>query len=1025
MKKLFRSTVGSYFCKRVNFLLYFTLFTVFLASAQSSAQTNGIIKDKVGMPIPGVNIIIQGTTIGTQTDFDGRYTIDAKKGDVLIFSYIGYKSQKITVADSTTINLIMEEEASALDEVIVVGYGAMKKSDVIGSLSSVKVEEAVSLPTADVGSMLQGRASGVQITLNNAEPGGSSNILIRGRNSISGGNAPLVIVDGVPFNDINDVNPNAIESIEVLKDAASQAIYGARASNGVILITTKSGKAGKMVVSYDTFFAYQNVDRNFEFMDGFENAQIRREAQRFANERDLILQGNFDAGWAPEATIFPFDIQRQALQTGEFVDWEQVAFNENALKQNHSINLSGGTNKFKYSSSLRYFNQEGVLQGSGYDQYDIRTNAEIKLSDVVSVGTNITYSHTNRGRSAIDGATIANSPLASIFNEDGTFRQFPNGEANFFNPLIDLEEETQNFWEDKLILNLYADFKITEGLNYRLKGSTNQRFTKQERYSSSKSRIGLNTDGQGYIDHRKDNWLVLENIFTYNKDIGDHNIDATFVNALEKQTFSRQRLNGQGFPNDLLGVHAIETSLLQSLNHAQNDRSLVSFMGRFQYGYKDKYMINLTMRADGSSVFATENKWGYFPSIALGWTLTKESFMESFSEKIGLSNLKLRASYGQVGNQAIGPYQTLGTANDYGYVFGNPGSVNSSIGYAPGGRLPNPNLRWETTSTLNTALDFAFLNGKIDGTIEYYNTQTRDLLLSRSIPSLSGYTSIRDNLGQVENQGLEVSLNYNIITTEDFYLSFGTNVFGNRNKIVALYGDLDGDGIEDDNVAQEQFIGQPIDVDYDYQFDGIWQQTNAGSNGLINASDGNAIFNGVFTYPGDIRLRDVDGDGVITPNDRIVIPSQADWTGSFTLNGGYKGFDFLVDVFTVQGLTKLNPYLHANNRGGALNGNKNGISRDYYTPERPSLTVPRPNTNINNLRTLAYQDASYWRIRNITLGYTFPDKVLERMSLSNLRIFVTGFNMFTWTDYLSYSPEVNPDDYPETRDLTIGLNIKF
>lgn len=1019
--------------QRVHFLLYSTLLTCFItmgaysAHAQSSEKTpiNGQVLDENNLPLAGASVIEVGTTNGAQTDFDGVFKLNTNKNATLRISYIGFTTVEVPLNGKTNIIVNLKENAESLDQIVVVGYGSQKKSDVIGSVTSIKVEEAVSLPTADVGSMLLGRAPGVQVTVNNAEPGGNSNILIRGRNSISGGNSPLVIVDGVPFNDINDVNPNAIDSIEILKDAASQAIYGARASNGVILITTKAGKAGKAQISYDSFFAVQNTTRNFEFMDGFENAQIRREAQRFANERNFILDNNFSDGWSPEATVFPFDVQQNAIRNGEFVNWEDVAFNKMALKQNHSINLAGGTDKFKYSSSLRYFNQEGVLRGSGYDQYDIRTNAEIELSDNISVGTNFTYSHTNRGRAAINGDAVANSPLASIFNDDGSLRRFPNGEANFFNPLIDLQEETQERWQDKLILNLYADFKISEGLNYRLKGSTNQRFSKEERYASSKSNRGLNIGGFGYIDNDRDNWLVLENIFTYNKDFGEHRIDATFVNALEKQNSSRQRLNGQNFPNDILGVHGIETALLQTLNHDQEERTLVSYMGRFQYAFKNKYMVNLTMRADGSSVFAEENKWGYFPSIALGWTLSKEPFMEKFAESISLTNLKLRTSYGQVGNQAISPYQTLGTANNYGYIFGNPGNVNSSIGYAPGSQLPNPNLRWETTTTFNSAIDFSFLKGRFKGTLEYYNSQTTDVLLSRSIPSLSGYSSIRDNLGQVENQGLEAGLNFDIVNKEDYFLSVGTNLSGNRNKIVALYGDLNGDGREDDNVAQQQFIGFPIDVYYDYLFDGIWQQQDAGPNGLINASDGNAIFNGAITYPGEIRVADIDNNNTITPNDRIVIPRQATWTGSFTLNGRYKGFDLLADVFTVQGLTKLNPYLHENNRGGALNGNKNGISRTYYTPERPSLNVPRPNTSIANLRTLAYQDASYWRLRNLTFGYTFSDKILKGTLLNSLRIYVTGFNLLTWTDFLSYSPEVDPDQYPETRDIVFGLNVKF
>ena len=973
-------------------------------SQQNPIIISGSVTDQYGDPLPGVNIFLKdNSSDGVTSDFNGNYKITVNsESDILVFSYLGFQTLEYQLGGSQVVNVVLLEDIQQLDQVVVVGYGVMKKSDLVGSVTSVKVDDFINTPTSDVQNMLKGRAAGVQVTLNNAEPGGNSSILIRGKRSIEGSNNPLVIVDGVPVNSMDDVNPNTISSIEVLKDAASQSIYGARASNGVILITSKKGEKGKLRFSYDGYVTTQNLWRNFKTFNGYEFAQLKREAYRTDNGGNYVI----------DESVFTFQEQRNTLQNGQFINWEDEIINDGAIKLSNSFNLSGGSEKTSFSLSLRQFSQEGLVLGSDYKRHDFQSNLTYDATDWLTIGTNILYNQGKKRRAPGSLNTINSDPIGALYNEDGSYKTYPTGDVSFFNPLINRDETDNSSITNKYILTLFADVKLSDDLNYRIKASKNSFYGKYGTYRSSKESSGRGVNGIAEKDTEFSDWITFENILNYNKTFDDHTIYGTFVNSIEKTKWERTNLEGKNFPNDYLGFEGIHNARDPlSITNSGNEKTLVSFMGRVQYDFAKKYYVYLTMRADASSVFSSSNKWGYFPSMALSWNLTNEDFLLN---QTTISQLKLRASYGAVGNQAIRPYQSLGIAQEYNYLFNVGGSNVSSSGYSPNYQLANPDLKWETTRTLNFGLDFGFWNGRLNGTAEYYLSNTEDLLIRRSIGGITGYTQMLDNLGKVENQGIELSLNTVFIDTKDADVTFSTNFSSNRNKIKELYGDLDGDGKEDD-VEGQYYIDSPIDIYYDYVYDGIWQQDdNISGSHMPEAS------------PGGIKVKDLNNDGLIDADDRKIYVRQPDWIGSFSINSRYKNLDLFIDLYTVQGLTKLNPFLYEYNKGGSLSGKVNGIKVDYWTPEDPSAVYPRPTMqSIPFMKTIAYDNASYLRIRNLTLGYSISEKLLESININKLRFYATAYNLYTWTEYLSYSPEVSPDGYPESKDFLFGVQLQF
>ncbi|MEW4923691.1 TonB-dependent receptor [Algibacter sp. 2305UL17-15] len=986
---------------KVVFSLLFLFLSITVMAQSQKTVTGTVLSAADNMPLPGATVIEKGTTNGTSTDFDGNFSLTVNSGaTTLIVSYIGYVTQELAIS-SAPMTVLLKVDENVLDEVVVVGYGSIKKSDVVGSVASVDVEEAVAIPTTNVSEMLRGRAAGVQVNLADARPGGSSNIIIRGKASLDAGNDPLIIVDGIPYDSINDVAPEDITSIEILKDASSQAIYGSRASNGVILITTKRGKEGKINVNYHGYTTVQTLTRNFEIYDGAEFAQLRREAQRTGNNNVYL----------DDDVIFE-PLELESIQTGNYTDWEDIVLRD-ALLTSHSLNVSGGGENTKVFSSISYFTQDGLIPSSGFDRGTFRTNIDQKITDKFSVQANINFQTSNQDRESNNIDFINISPLAKAFDDNGDLLQLPFGPTTTrFNPLWNIRESVNEIKTRLTDINLVGNYQITSALSYKLNTFLRHRNADQGIY---RTRLHSSGDGDvnglatlGTKNYREQ---LIENIINYKPKINeDHGLDFTFVHAINERRTEETEITKSGFANDALSFNGDATAVVGEPTRDVEERKLVSFMGRVRYNLLDKYLFTLTARADGSTVFAENNKWGYFPAAAFAWKMHEESFLKDSQV---INQMKFRLSYGDTGNEGIDPRQSLGVAGALPYVFGGV----STGGFAGIERLPNPNLKWETTRALNVGLDFGVIKNRLTGTLEYYKTNTTDLLFDRDLSGTSGYTVTRFNIGEVENRGFEVSLNAKIIRNEDFRWTVGVNWSTNSNEILSLDGTLDQDGNPIDFVNDGLFIGESIDIIRTQIFDGIWQE----GDDIANSAQPDAM-------PGEIRVVNITDEDPEVPNigqeDLIIIDQNPDWYGSINTTFEYKGFELFADVYIDHGSTRFNPYQGESNSGAGLQGNANGIKVDYYTPENPSNQFPRPNVTADPfLRVLGVADASYVRLRTLSLGYSFSSDVLTRLGLRSLNVYATGTNLITSTDYKSYSPETNPGSFPDTKGLTVGIKI--
>ncbi len=965
---------------------------------------SGTVSDNTG-PIPGVNILVKGTTRGVVSDFDGNFSIDGvSQTDVLVFSYIGFVTQEITVGGRVVINPVLQADFQALDEVIVVGYGTQLKSNVVGSVSSIEVEEATTVPTTNVSEMLRGRATGVQVNLGDARPGGNSDIVIRGNVSVApGGNAPLIIVDGLPYDNLNDVAPDNIANIEILKDAASTAIYGSRASNGVILVTTKTGKEGKPRIDYHGYTTIQSLTKNFNQYTGQQYIDLKREANR----------NRFTGDYLNDENIFsPFELE--AIENKNFVDWEDLVLRD-AIIQSHSLSLSAGSENTKIFSSVNYFDQQGIIPNSGYKRGTFKLNLEQRINDRLLLRGILNYQNAKQDRETggLNFTTI--TPLAKPYNDQGELEKFYLGPTNTaVNPLWDQRESMDESKINLTDVSLSLVYDITPQLSYTLKTFLRNRNTNRGIYRSSLHSQGdEGNDGIGVLSNTLFKQVLVENIVNYTPEINqNHSLDFTAVQGFDEQRNEYTQLDKSGFTNDALGFNGNATVLLNSVRDV-SQRRLLSFMGRVRYGYLDRYLLEATARADGASVFAENNKWGYFPALSLAWKMHNEPFMQAVD---AVNEMKFRISYGNTGNQGINPLESLGVADDVPYVFGG----ETVAGATPSSRLPNPNLKWETTTTFNAGVDFRLFNNLFEGTFEYYKSNTKDLLLDRSIAGTTGFNVMRFNAGELENRGIEASLMTNLIRNEDFRWTLGLIFSKNENEIIALTGELDDDGNPidmTDTWGRRLSVGQSINNIWQPKYDGIYQV------GDDIASSGNPL-----AQPGDVRVVDQDGNGQIDDRDNVFTSTDPDWYGSITNTISYKNFDLFADIYIVQGATKLNPVL-AN--GELWKGAINGIRTKYYTPEHPSTEYPRPKPDTHlHLYSFAVRDASYVRLRTLSLGYNIPGESLSKFGIKSANVYLTGTNLFTSTDFRSYSPEQPPvsgweSEFPETRNITLGVKVGF
>ncbi|SMO40662.1 TonB-linked outer membrane protein, SusC/RagA family [Saccharicrinis carchari] len=1002
---------------RILFTLLFFLTTVVI-SAQVQKTVKGTVLDETGTPLPGASVVVKGTLNGTSTNLDGKFSLNVKSdATTLRVSFIGYQNLEVAITDNIRVSL--QPDTDVLEEVVVVGYGTQKKSDLVSAVAKADLGKATVTPTSDVNEMLRGRISGLKVDVGGGtlRPGGSSEILFRGRGSIEGNVSGIYVVDGVVRDGgIEDINPDDIESVEFLKDASAQAIYGSRAVNGVVLITTKRGKKDKVSVSYHGYITTKSIEKNFDVYSGQEFAQLKREAVRATNADD---------SYSDDVDVFSVG-ELENIANNKFVDWEDELM-RNGTVHSQSISVAGGTERTKIYGSLNYFREDGIIPTSSYTRKNLRLNVDQEINDKFSVAFDVNLLNDDTERAA-NVNVITVSPLGSAYHEDGSITRYPSGEElSATSPLWNLRESDNDTKGNDFVINVLPKWQITKDLTYQFKGSMTRKNSERGQYQSSLSSAGNTDKGIARIDNQLREAFLVENILTYNKRFDENNLfNLTLVQAVDENKYTKTFTEGRGFINESLGYDGITNAIGNvTVERYKTKIRTASYMGRARYNLMDKYLLTATLRGDGSSVNSEDNKWTYNPAAAFAWKLHNEPFLQYVD---AVRELKLRVSYGALANALKLPYTSLFTADGQNYMFDG----ESASGYSPSVVLPNVNLKHETITTLNIGLDFAAFGNLLAGNIEYYDSRTKDLLLRRGVPSITGYKYTYFNAGELQNKGIELNLTANIINTHKFKWSVSTNWSNNKNKLIDLYNDGSGNAILEDD-AYNYYVGQPIGVIRQYQFDGIWQE----GEDFANAPQANpeSTITQADLRPGDIKIKDTNKDGMITQDDRVFIDPNPDWFGSFSTNLSYLGFDLFVDFYVVEGATKVNPFLSAYNNGGTLQGKLNGVKVPYYTPENPSTTFPRPNFDSapQYLNSLAIKDASYIRLRTLSLGYTLPKSILNRVNIDMVKFYVTGTNLFTSTDYIGYSPEVNirstysnaDTGYPDARSFTFGVKVNL
>lgn len=1041
------------------------------SAIQQQKSVSGKVTDSANSPIPGVSVVVKGTTAGTITDGNGNYSLsNVPENATLQFSFVGMKAQEIAVAGKSTINIRLEDETIGLEEVVAVGYGTVRKSDLTGSVSRINSEELQKAPSLSMETALQGRAAGVMVTQASSAPGGGISVRIRGGNSIQGGNEPLYVIDGVPvysnnnevnpsggsFNELRtspnalaSINPSDIESMEVLKDASATAIYGSRGANGVVLITTKRGKKGQARIEFDTYHGIQNITKKVAVL----------------NSSDLMK-------WANEGAInggqtAPFSEEQIANPTYD-TNWQDQILRSNAPTSNYQLTISGGTEQLTYSVSGNYFTQDGIINRSGFDRYATRVNLEGKLNDWLKVGNNMSFSRTINDQAFEGGSGNANSsalfsslsyvPMLPVFNETtGNYSQRTDANVpgyspyNRLNPVQLINETTDRTTGDRILGNFYLDFKLMEGLNFRsIVGLDLDNRERDYYYTNNKN--PFNTKGSASIGYTKALSLVNTNMLTYDKTIGKHRVTAVGVYETQKRTTSRSSMYNSIFDNDITMFYDMAAGTQAggpTISSNVIEWTMASYLGRINYIYNDKYLLTLSARADGSSKFGKDNRWGYFPSAALAWKANEEEFIKSLNI---FSTLKLRMSAGVTGNQEIGVNQAVTRYSRDKYTFGGQ-EVNT---YQP--NVGNSTLKWETTNQYDAGLDMGFFAERLSVSFDAYYKKTFDLLMTYNIPSEIGYGSTTGNVGSLENKGLELSIGGWIIDGKDFKWRSDFNIGTNKNKVLDLgpSTELRGSVLSYDYGAAFRSgslvkVGYPVGAFYGLQLDGIYRTQAEIDNNTLRYSGG--------TVPdiGSARYKDISGpldangnytapDGLIDINDRTIIgdPNPAFVYG---LNNTIS-FKFVELSFFFQGV-QGNEVLNLNRRDLFDEMSQHNISQERFdgawrVGNEANAIYPKANARIGIVQRIPsgvysdffIEDGSYLRLKNARLTVTIPGQALKNKGLV-AKIYITGQNLFTITNYTGANPEVNQQgqnninqgidmgSYPLAKTYMVGVNLSF
>ncbi len=1005
----------------------------------------------------GVSVLVRGSKTGAITDINGNFKLNVPAGtETLQVTYMGYQSQNVKITSGNLV-IHMEPEDQLLDEVVVVGYGTVRKRDLTGSVSSIGADKLKERSYGNALQSMAGQMSGVQITQSQGAPGMAPTVKIRGASSINAGTAPLYVIDGIPVEDntvsegdngnssnmtfnrnpLNNINPNDIESIEILKDASSAAIYGSRGANGVVLITTKQGKAGKTKIDATYEFGISRVNRRVDMMDALEWIEFETAARNNTWATQLKNNPNAVRGYD---TIIPeeFSDPEWLARIGNGTDWQDVIF-RTALTHNAQVSASGGTDKTQFMLSLGYLSQEGVVIENKYDRLSIRSNINHKVNDRLEVSMKVALTRTNdtsygtAGKSDAVSLALQSDPIFPVYVETGSlgfhdpesiWYTFEKYNFKLWHPYSKTKELYKKKTTDIVLLNTYADYKILDGLSFRMAFNANV----EDSHYSDYWNEGQNYGYQEWVDAtanfvimRSTNW-VWENTLNYNKTFNsDHSVTGLLGFTMQEQRYEYGEMTAGSFSNDL--VHTINAGVVSSGETTATEWALASFLARATYSYQGKYMASAALRADGCSRFGSNNRWGYFPSASVAWRMSEEKFMDSLT---WLDNLKFRLSYGVTGNNQIDDYAAIGLL-DYRQYVAN-GSVVQGIYTST---YPDPDLKWEKTSQVDFGIDAGIFGNRINFTLDFYYSRTRDLLLDVPISILTGFESRLTNIGKLENKGVEFQLSTQNIKgaftwTTDF------NISANRNKVLQLDNDNTPIYITTNDAISKTEVGQPIGNYFGYIFDGVLSQED--------------IDNGIPVYPGseagDPKVRDVNGDGVIDSDDRTILGNyQPDFTWGIVNNFTFKGFDFSFMFAGSQGGEIMNQQARFLK---TFNDNRNAyayVSNFWRSDEDPGdgkIFKPRVEQNTVQAQSSSYwvEDGSFVRIKNIRLGYTFPESVTRKLKVNSLRLYVNLENVYVFSDYSNFDPEGSTFQsgyrvgydygaYPNPFSATVGISISL
>ena len=1010
-----------------------------VASVQQTKQVTGQVSDSQG-PLIGATVMEKGTNNGTVTDFDGKFSLNVSAGATLVVSYVGYVSQEVKASDG--MNVTLKEDGHIVNEVVVIGYGTQRREAVTGSVANIGGEKLNQVAATNAAQALQGRVAGVLMTQTGSKPGDEMQIRIRGQRSLSASNDPLIVLDGIPFmGSLSDINPSDIKSMDILKDASATAIYGSRGANGVIIITTVKGSQGTPAkVTYNGYVSFKTVFHKYPMMDGPTYNKFRQYAGLYQNSLDENENTN--------------------------TDWQDLYY-QTGVSHNHDISVAGGTNGGSYSFGAGYYKDESVVPTEGYNRISVRGNFDQKVGKWFRFGlsTNTSYRKTEGVNNMY--AVLASTPISSPYDANGNLKRY-NALPADDQVVVTKEtvERDKEMWlsENKGIgtyNTLFAELKCPwiEGLSYRVNVGLNYRTSK----SGSFTGTGINNkdanavNGGSVYENQTRNWAV-ENLLTYDRTFAEkHNLNVVAMYSAEETAYEQSGASAQDIPADYFQYYALDKATGQANLTGYNywKSGLVSWMGRVMYSYDNKYMLSVALRSDASSRLAEGHKWHTYPAVSAGWNIAREAFMENLT---WIDNLKLRVGYGETSNQSINPYSTLGGLAVRNYNFGDTYKAGYYVN-----ALPNPELGWEYSKTWNFGLDFSLFSGRLYGSIEYYTQKTNDILLDVSLPSTSGVSSYTGNIGNTENKGWELTLNGIIIDNKNGWnWEAGINLYQNRNKLTKLTGAMDENGNPVPDKANRWFIDYPIDVIYDYEYEGLWNQEDikTGPDGKTNLEilePGGNLGMIKVKYTGDY---DANGMPVrqIGEDDRQVMSMEPDLIGGFNTTVGYKGFDLtVIGAFQIGG--KLISAIHsANGYLNMLTGRRGQLDVDYWTEQNTGAKYPKPGgiqsgDNPKYGSTLGYFNAGYLKFRAITLGYNFDNlKCVKDFGISRLRLYATVQNPFVlfspFNNESGLDPETNSwanqntavavDGYtgkhkmpivgyntPATRNFIFGLNVTF